>query len=85
MLKLGQVLKVDKMKGYLKHNSHGRYEINDIDRSIYFTCGEVLELFSDNQWTIGRMEYSQDKEDYYFITNDGEYIFDLTGKMARNI
>ncbi len=66
--------------GTLTHNNYGRYEIKG---QTYFTSGECLEIFVDGQWIKGRMEYSQDKEDYYFISEAGVPAYDLNGVKAR--
>ncbi|MBW6408793.1 DUF5348 domain-containing protein [Clostridium weizhouense] len=67
--------------GILKHNKSGRYEI---DNSVYFTSGDSIEIFKDNEWIKGRIEYSHDELDYYFINESkGLYIYFLTGLKAR--
>lgn len=69
--------------GKLKHNSQGRYEIPG---ATYFTSGEAIELFLDEQWIKGRIEYSHKVEDYYFLNEDeGIYVYHLTGILARCI
>lgn len=66
--------------GILTHNDYGRYEIKG---QSYFTSGESLELYVDGLWIKGRMEYSQKKKDYYFISVDEVHTYDLTGIKAR--
>ena len=66
--------------GVLKHNNQGRYEIN----GSYFTSGDEIEIFSNGKWISGRIEYSYNNADYYFVNEEeGIYIYDLIGKKAR--
>lgn len=69
-------------EGYLQHNSQGRYEIPN---ATYFTSGEPVEIQIDGVWTKGRIEYSQEDEDYYFIADDGMQTHGLTGIKAREL
>lgn len=70
-------------EGHLKHNSQGRYEIPNV---TYFTSGEPIEIFYDNMWISGRIEYSQKTRDYYFLNEEeGIYIYDLSGVKAREV
>lgn len=74
-------MKKYKHVGILQHNSQGRYELQD---GYYFTSGEPIEIFYDNEWLQGRIEYSQHYQDYYFLKDDeGIYIYDLEGLKAR--
>lgn len=67
--------------GILTHNSQGKYSFLD---GYYFTSGEPIEIFYDNEWLQGRIEYSHKYEDYYFcIDDEGIYIYDLQGLKAR--
>ncbi|SHH36719.1 DUF5348 domain-containing protein [Clostridium grantii] len=70
-------------EGKLKHNSQGRYALED---NYYFTSGEPIEIFDtdDNTWLQGIIEYSHKYQDYYFCNDeDGIYIYDLLGWKAR--
>lgn len=67
--------------GTLSHNEYGRYEIKG---QTYFTSGDCLEIFVDGNWIKGRMEYSHEKDDYYFISQGGVHIYDLNGIKARS-
>lgn len=70
-------------EGYLQHNSQGRYEIPN---TTYFTCGEPIEIFYDNMWIAGRIEYSHKHGDYYFLNEEeGIYIYNLIGIKAREV
>lgn len=68
-----------KHEGTLRHNSSGRYELED---EYYFTSGEPIEIFVNDTWLKGRIEYSHDHEDYYFLGEHGN-IYNLTGMKAR--
>lgn len=68
-------------KGILRHNSQGRYALED---GYYFTSGEPIEIFYDDEWLKGRIEYSHTLQDYYFcIEEEGIYINKLNGLRAR--
>lgn len=68
-------------KGILQHNKQGRYKLQD---GYYFTSGEPIEIFYDNMWLEGRIEFSHEYNDYYFcIENEGIYIYNLEGLEAR--
>lgn len=67
--------------GILHHNSQARYSFSD---GYYFTSGEPIEIFYDDIWLKGRIEYSQHYQDYYFYNgSEGIYIYDLEGLKAR--
>lgn len=69
------------VEGKLIHNSQGRYEIPGV---TYFTSGEEIEIFYENKWLKGRIEYSHEYEDYYFLNESkGIYIYDLDGITAK--
>lgn len=68
-------------EGFLKKNEQGRYSFSD---GYYFTSGDTIEIFTDDVWIKGRIEYSQKEEDYYFLNEDeGIYIYSLDGLKAR--
>jgi hypothetical protein len=70
-------------EGYLEYNSLGRYEIPGV---TYFTSGEPIEIFYDDVWISGRIEYSLSKGDYYFLNEEeGIYIYNLSGIRAREV
>ncbi|EKQ56323.1 MULTISPECIES: DUF5348 domain-containing protein [unclassified Clostridium] len=70
-------------EGYLQHNSQGRYEIPGV---TYFTSGERIEIFYDDVWISGRIEYSQREMEYYFLNEEeGIYVYDLSGIKAREV
>ncbi|WP_102400473.1 DUF5348 domain-containing protein [Haloimpatiens massiliensis] len=67
--------------GILHHNLQGRYSFAD---GYYFTSGEAIEIYYDDMWLKGRIEYSQHYQDYYFINDDeGIYIYNLEELKAR--
>ena len=67
--------------GILKLNKQGRYEI---EKNIYFTSGEPIEILTNNKWIDGRIEYSHKHSDYYFINDSkGICIHGLIGLKAR--
>ncbi|MCS6132109.1 hypothetical protein DWV13_10805 [Clostridium botulinum] len=67
--------------GILRHNELGRDEMED---GTYFTSGDSIEIFKNNKWIKGRVEYSHETSDYYFLNEcDGIYIYDLQGVKAR--
>lgn len=67
--------------GILKLNKQGRYEIKE---NVYFTSGEPIEIFINDEWIKGRIEYSHKHKGYYFINElEGIYIYDLLGLKAR--
>lgn len=67
--------------GILKHNVLGRYEFQD---GYYFTSGDEIELFIDDMWISGKIEYSWKYQDYYFLKENEEiYIYDINGLKAR--
>lgn len=66
----------------MQHNQQGRYEIPKI---TYFTSGEPFEIIVDGIWTKGRMEYSHNDDDDYFIANDGTQTHGLIGMKAREL
>lgn len=68
-------------EGYLQYNYQGRYEIPGV---TYFTSGESIEVFYNDTWISGIIDYSLSKGDYYFLNEDeGIYIYDLSGIKAR--
>lgn len=72
-----------KHTGILQHNAQGRYSFSD---GYYFTSGEAIEIFYDDIWLKGRIEYSQHYQDYYFcIENQGIYVYNLEGLKARTL
>lgn len=67
--------------GILTHNQQGRYCLQD---NYYFTSGDPIEIYYDDMWLIGRMEYSQKYQDYYFLNEDeGIYIYSISDLNAR--
>jgi len=67
--------------GILKHNGEGRYSISD---GYYWTSGEPIEIFYDEEWLYGIIEYSHEYKDYYFCNDDeGIYVYDLENLKAR--
>lgn len=69
-------------RGYLKHNSQGRYQI---ESGPYFTSGDQIALKLDGVWVKGRIEYSWERQDYYFVGKDGIETHGLTGIEAKEI
>lgn len=68
-------------EGFLKKNEQGRYSFSD---GYYFTSGDRIEIFADDIWIRGHIEYSQKEEDYYFVREcEGIYIYNLNGVEAR--
>ena len=51
-------------EGRLIKRSDGRYALDD---GWYWTCGDYMELYYDNEWLVGRVEYSTG---YYFTDGD---------------
>lgn len=67
--------------GILKCNDQGRYTFED---GYYFTSGDSIEIFVDEEWLKGRIEYSHKYEDYYFLNEEeGIYIYHLSGVEAK--
>jgi len=67
--------------GILKHNQDGRYSLQD---GYYWTSGEPIEIFYDEEWLYGIIEYSHEYKDYYFCNDDeGIYVYDLGNLKAR--
>ncbi|MBN1073238.1 hypothetical protein FDB55_01930 [Clostridium botulinum] len=67
--------------GILRHNELGRYEMED---GTYFTSGDSIEVFNNTKWIKGRIEYSHENSDYYFLNECvGIYIYNLQGVKAR--
>lgn len=68
-------------EGILEHNLQGRYCFKD---GYYFTSGDSLEIYYDEMWLLGRIEYSHEYKDYYFCNDkEGIYIYDINGLKAR--
>ena len=71
------------MSGKLRHNLQGRYEIPG---ETYFTCGDPIEIFYDDEWLKGSIEYSHKLKDYYFLIEDEQiYIYDLENVLAKSV
>lgn len=67
----------------LRHNDQGRLSFAD---GYYFTSGKPIKIFYDGKWIDGRIEYSHEYEDYYFINeNKGIYIYNLVGVEAKSL
>ena len=67
--------------GYLEKNVSGRYALSE---DYYFTSGNRIEILHNNAWTPGRIEFSQEHDDYYFLNEDLKiYIYELFGLAAR--
>jgi hypothetical protein len=67
--------------GILNHNRQGRLELED---GYYFTSGDSIEIKIKNRYVKGRIEYSHQHKDYYFINEElGIKVYDLKGMKAR--
>lgn len=67
--------------GYLSKNSNGRYCIND---DFYFTSGSPIELLHNGDWIQGRIEFSFNHDDYYFLNEDLKiYVYDINNLAVR--
>ena len=55
--------------GVLRLRSDGRYEIIDSKGQYitYLTCGDSVQIYKDNKWIKGRIEYDNR---YYFLSDD---------------
>ena len=61
--------------GLLKPNSEGRYSLSD---GYYWTSGDSIEIFYDEEWLHGTIEYNHEYKDYYFRNDDeGIYVYGL--------
>lgn len=67
-------------EGVLVLNSQGRYNLDSMP-SLYFTCGDIIEVYVDSNWYRGRIEH--DSKDYYFCNYDGNNIPLFEGIKAR--
>lgn len=63
-------------QGNIYRNEQGRFALDD---GYYWTCGDAMELFYDNEWLKGRIEYSTD----YYFTDDDCIIYLANGMFAK--
>ena len=59
------------VEGTLRQRDDGRFEMVDINGNYitYFTCGDPLELFWEDKWFSGRVEYTDDRG-YYLLNTE---------------
>lgn len=72
------------VEGTLRQRDDGRFEMVDVNGNYitYFTCGDPLELFWEDKWFSGRVEYTQERG-YYLYGDKGRHLTLWEGDRVR--
>lgn len=65
-------------EGVLRKNQQGRYSLED---GYYWTCGDYMELYYDDEWLKGRVE--ADSRGEYYFTDEDCTVYLHNGLLAR--
>lgn len=65
-------------QGTIYKNQQGRFTLDD---GYYWTCGDAMELYYDDEWLNGRVE--ADSRGEYYFTDDDCIIYLQNGILAR--